>query len=83
MRLPVIKAYKVVNERQCIDFLAQPPLWSAEGIGWRSSGERPFNNIEIITTGASVPGVATVPGGGNGAGVARNLATVLELTVLT
>ena len=49
MRLPIVMAHKVVIEDQCIDFLAQPPLWSAEGIGWRSSLELPFNNIEINT----------------------------------
>jgi len=29
--------------------LTQPPLWSAGGIGWRSSPERPFDNIDIDT----------------------------------
>ncbi len=49
MRLPVVMAHEAVNKGQCIDFLARPPLWSAEGIDWRSSLERPFNNIEINT----------------------------------
>ena len=49
MRLPVVMAHKVVNGGQLIDFLAQPPLWSGEGNGWRSSFEPPFNNIEINT----------------------------------
>ncbi len=49
MRLPIVMAHEAVNEGQCIDFLAQPPLWSAESIGWRSSLERPLNNIEINT----------------------------------
>ena len=32
MRLPVVMAHEAVNEGQCLDFLAQPPLWSAEYI---------------------------------------------------
>ncbi len=55
MRLPVVMAHKAVNKGQCIDFLARPPLWSAEGIGWRSSLERPFNNIEINTRREVIP----------------------------
>ncbi len=47
MRLPVVMAHEAVNEGQCIDFLAQPPQWSAEGIGWRPSLERRSNNIEL------------------------------------
>ncbi len=49
MRLPVVMAHKVVNEGQCIDFLAQPPLWSGEDSVWRSSHQPPFYNIEINT----------------------------------
>jgi hypothetical protein len=33
-------ARRVVSEGQCIDFPAQPLLWSAEGAGWLSFFER-------------------------------------------
>ncbi len=56
MRLPAVMAHEAVNEGQCIDFLAQSPLWSAESIGWRPYLEHPFNNIPINTRREVTPG---------------------------
>ncbi len=49
MRLPVVMANEAVNEGEYLDFFAQPPLWSAESIGWRPYLEHPFNHIETNT----------------------------------
>ena len=56
MRLPVVMANEAVNEGQCLDFFAQPPLWSAESIAWRPYLEHPFNHIETNTRREVTPG---------------------------
>ena len=56
MRLAVVMAHEAVYEGQCLGFFAQPPLWSAESIGWRPYLEHPFNHIEINTRREVTPG---------------------------
>ncbi len=56
MRLLVVMANEAVNKGQCIEFFAQPPLWSAESIGWRPYLEHPFNHIETNTRREVTPG---------------------------
>ena len=56
MRLVVVMAHEAVTKGQCLDFLAQSPLWSAESIGWRPYLEHPLDHIEINTRREVTPG---------------------------